>query len=314
MLKKLLLEGRTYREISKVIEKSISSICDEIKRNGKVLEVYDPHKAHQQSLQRLLERRKRGKLEKSDILRQYVVEKLEEDWSPEQISGYLKKEAKGKNVLSHETIYQFIYSKKGKDMKLWKHLRHRRKPQRIHWGTRKTRRALIPNRVSIHERPEQINTREEFGHWEGDLMIFSETKAVLAVFVERMTRKTVAVVNENKTSSEMAMALHELLSSAGQLNVKSITFDNGTENVCHQKIREDYMESFSTFFCDPYSSWQKGTVENTNKLLRQYFPRHILPENITQDFLDQILKKLNDRPRKCINFNSPSQSFLSCSV
>jgi len=129
-----------------------------------------------------------------------------------------------------------------------------------------------------------------------------------------MTRKTIAVVNENKTAQEMEYAFHELISSAGQTQVKSITLDNGTENVCHQKVREDYMETFYTFFCDPYSSWQKGTVENTNKLLRQYLPRDIPPEQLTQDYVDSVLEKLNNRPRKCLNFSSPNSSFLNRSV
>ena len=145
-------------------------------------------------------------------------------------------------------------------------------------------------------------------------MIFSEQQLVLAVFVERMTRKIITVVSENKTAQEMEYALHELISTAGQIHVKSITFDNGTENVCHQKVREDYAETFFTYFCDPYSSWQKGTVENTNKLLRQYLPRNIPKEQLTQDYVDSITEKINNRPRKSLNFNTPLNSFLSCSL
>ena len=156
--------------------------------------------------------------------------------------------------------------------------------------------------------------KEEFGHREGDLMIFSEMKLVLAVFVERMTRKVIAVVNQNKTAKEMEMAIHELITSAGQINVLSITFDNGAENVCHQKVREDYSFCFDTFFCDPYCSWQKGSVENANKLLRQYFPRDVSMEDLTQDKVDAVVKKLNNRPRKCLGFKKSSDEFDFCSV
>jgi IS30 family transposase len=313
ILSELLQQGESYREIRKVINKSISSISDEINNNGGRRN-YDPHKAHERALKNKMERKKRKKLEISEGLKGYVIEKLREDWSPEQIAGELRKQAQEKTVISTETIYQFIYSKEGKRLKLWKHLRHRKKPERVPWGSRKKRKISIPNRTSIHDRPQHINTREEFGHWEGDLMIFSEQRTVLAVFVERMTRKTIAVVNPDKTAQEMEYALHELISSAGPTQVKSITFDNGAENVCHQKVREDYMETFYTFFCDPYSSWQKGTVENTNKLLRQYLPRDISKEQLTQDYVDSVLEKLNNRPRKCLNFSSPNSFFSIRSV
>lgn len=312
MLAELLQSKESYRQIAKILQKSISSISDEIRRNSEH-GAYDSYRAHEISRVRALERRKRTKLEISEGLKQYVISKLKEDWSPEQIDEQLRNEANGKTVISHETIYQFIYSDEGKSLRLWTYLRHKKKPERKHWGTRK-RRTIIPSRVSIHKRPAHVNNREAFGHWEADLMIFSHTKSVLAVFVERKTRKTVAVVNENKTASEMEMALHELLSTAGQTNVHSITFDNGTENICHQKIREDYSESFTTFFCDPYCSWQKGSVENMNKLFRQYFPRDILPKNLNQDAVDTAVKKLNSRPRKCIGYKTPSDMFTTCSV
>jgi IS30 family transposase len=313
MLAELLQQGEKYREIKKVIGIGISSISDEIKRNS-VDGKYDPYIAQTKAMERHTEKSKRTKLEISEGLKQFVIAKIREDWSPEQVAGELRNLAGGKTVISHETVYRFIYSEEGKREGLWKHLRHRKKPERVSWGTRKKRRVPIPDRVSIHKRPEHINDREEFGHWEGDLMVFSETRSVLAVFVERMTRKVVAVVNENKTASEMEMALHELITSAGQTNVLSVTFDNGTENVCHQKVREDYGSCFKTYFCDPYSSWQKGAVENMNKLLRQYFPRNISAENLTQDRVDEIVQKLNSRPRKCIGYQKPSEKFRSCSV
>lgn len=313
MLSELLEEGAKYREIKKVIGFGISSISDEIKRNS-VNGRYDPYVAQSKAMERHAEKSKRTKLEISEGLKQFVISKIREDWSPEQIAGELRNLANGKTVISHETVYQFIYSKEGKKEGLWKHLRHRKKPERVSWGTRKKRKVSIPERVSIHKRPEHVNAREEFGHWEGDLMIFSETRAVLAVFVERMTRKVIAVVNEDKTALEMEMAMHELITSAGQTNVLSVTFDNGTENVCHQKVREEYECCFRTFFCDPYSSWQKGAVENMNKLLRQYFPRNISAEKLTQDRVDEITEKLNNRPRKCIGYQKPSEKFKFCSV
>ena len=314
MLADLLEKKTSYRKISRVIQKSISSISDEIERNS-IHNKYDPYEAHRIASLRELEKGKRTKLELNPQLMNNVIDKLKDDWSPEEIAGEFKSKTNGINIISHETIYQLIYSPEGIKLKLWKHLRHRKKPKRVSFGTRKCRKINIPNRVSINERSNAINLRLEFGHWEGDLMLFSKISLVLAVFVERMTRRVIVVLSQDKTAEEMKLALHELIGNAGQINVKSITFDNGGENVCHQEIRELYdEENLKTYFCDPYKSWQKGTVENTNKLLRQYFPRSINPELLTQDYVDEVATKLNNRPRKCLNYITPKNQFALCSV
>lgn len=313
MLYKFLKEKYSYREISKIIGKSVSSIFDEIKRNTQNRESYDPYEAHKRASQRIVERKRRRKIEISSGLKKYIVEKLIEDWSPEEIAGVLREEAEGKTIISHETIYQFIYSLEGKSLKLWQHLRHKKESYRRGLGARRTR-PIIPARISIHQRPAVINQRQRFGDYEGDLMVFSSSPKVLAVFVERKTRKVFVTLNENKTAQEMEYSMHEMITSSGIHFVQSMTLDNGLENVCHEKVRNDYGNSFTTYFCDPYSSWQKGTVENTNKLLRQYFPRNIAPEKLTQDFVDSIVKKLNNRPRKCLHYSTPYQEFKNCSV
>ncbi len=311
ILSELLKENQPYREIGKVIGKSSSSISDELKRNS-LFGKYDAFIAHRKAQEREKERGKRTKIEISPGLKKYILQKIEEDWSPEQISNNLKILA-GKNVISHETMYQFVYSAEGKKLKLYTHLRHKKEPRRRSFGTRQTR-IKIPERVPIHFRSEAINKRIEFGHWEGDLMIFPQQRQVLAVFVERMTRRTVAIINPDKTALSMEMAMHEFISRVGQVNVKSLTLDNGTENVRHINIVHDYAETIQTFFCDPYCSWQKGTVENTNKLLRQYFPRTIDSRFLNQDFADKVVLRLNNRPRKCISFNTPLHYFSLCSV
>ena len=117
-----------------------------------------------------------------------------------------------------------------------------------------------------------------------------------------MSRKVCIVINQDKSAKEMEMALHEMICQFGQTNIRTITFDNGKENVCHQKVREDSLMSFDTFFCDPYCSWQTGSLENMNKLIRQYFPRDLPPEKITQDFADLVSEKLSSRPRKCLGY------------
>ena len=313
MLANLLKEECSYRQISPVIKKAISSISDEMNNHSKRRKFYDAYIAQRKAELKRINKHKRTKWECSYGLRTFIIEKIKAGWSPEQIAGYLKKEAQGKSIISHETIYQFIYSQEGRKIKLWKYLRHKKESYRRSWGIRKHR-TKIPDRVSIHQRPRVINDRARFGDYEADLMIFSHTKKVLAVFVERRTRKVFAIVNEDKSSRAMEMALHEMITSAGIYDVKSITFDNGLENVCHEKVRNDYNNSFQTFFCDPYSSWQKGAVENMNKLLRQYLPRDIHPDQLTQDFVDFICQKLNNRPRKILNYKTPHNYFFNCSV
>ena len=305
--------GFTYRKISKLIGKAISSISVEINRNGG-LKRYKYYEADTRAMLKKYQRKKRRKkLDFSLFLKKYVIGKLRDELSPEQISGELRVMAKGKSIISHETIYQFIYSEEGAELGLWKHLRHRAKykyPKRRSWSKRNGRRGpTIPNRVSIHSRPSRIDKKEEFGHWEADLMVFPKNPNVLAVFVERKTKQTYSFVNNDKSAAQMKRALHAFIEQAGLENVKSITFDNGLENVCHEEVRNEYGNVFDTYFCDPYCSWQKGLVENTNKLLRQYFPRKILSKKLNQDRLDSVISKLNSRPRKTLQFTSPFSAF-----
>ena len=294
-----------YREIAKLVEKSISSISDEVKRNGG-LNKYDPHQAEKRAQKIKLEKTKRTKLEISPGLRAYVIQKLKDDWSPEQISETLCQKAR-KTVLCHETIYKFIYSEEGRKLKLWQHLRHKKRPERVLHGTRKAQKnkSKIPQREHISLRSRAATERSESGHFEADLMIFSNTGIVLAVFVDRCTRKTWAYFNPNKTASAMLDTIREFVCDAGVANVKSISFDNGTENFYHNIVRDEF-GTFRTYFCDPYCSWQKGTVENTNKLLRQYFPRKCSPNILINENLRNALHKLNNRPRKCLNFKTPN--------
>ena len=314
MLSNLLRHGKKYREISKRIDKSISSISVEIQKNGGSNH-YDAYIADAKAAIRRRCHTKRTKLEKSLRLKEYVIQRLREDWSPDQIHGELKRLSGGKTILSHESIYLFVYSKEGQLLELWKHLRHRYKymyPRRRSWNKRRKKGPTIPKRVSIHKRSAHIDTKGEhrpFGHWEADLMVFSKQKGVLVVFVERKTKQTFSFVNTNKGAKEMEYALHAFIEYAGVQNISSITFDNGLENVCHEEVRKEYAYQF----CDPYSSWQKGLVENTNKLLRQYFPRNINPQDLTQENLDIALLKINNRPRKLLKYNTPSKSFNSCS-
>lgn len=308
ILKDLLQRGVSYRGIGQRLNKSHTSVSDEIKRNKSPDGRYCPIEAHKKAFCRKNQRKKRTKLEISPGLKIYIVQKiLCEQWSPEQIDRVLRIKSGGNVVISHESIYQFIYSPEGRKLKLYQYLRRKKKPIRQPFGTRK-KRFIIRDRVSIHRRHEKINKRQEFGHWETDLMIFSNQKFVLAVTVERLTRYTIATILPNKTALEMKQALYRVILDSGQLNVKSITFDNGSENVLHHELKHEF-PGLETYFCDPYCSWQKGLVENTNGLLRQYFPRSIDLGRVSQHDMDIIVTKINNRPRKCLHFTSPSLAF-----
>lgn len=305
MLADCLKQKQKYRGIAVILKKSVSSISDEINRNGGWLN-YDPFEAEARALQHKHQRHKRSKLEISPGLKRFVIDHIREEWSPENISGFLAQKA-GKNVISFETIYQFIYSEKGKSLGLYKHLRHRKEPSRIHQGIRKAQasKRAIPDRTHISLRDPGALERSRPGHFEVDLMIFSHTKQVMAVFVDRCTRKTWIYMNPDKTAAVMLDTMREFVCDVGIANVKSLSFDNGTENFYHYKLKYEFPD-LKTFFCDPYCSWQKGTVENTNKLLRQYFPRTIDPLNLNFFSLKNALHKLNNRPRKCLLFRSPN--------
>lgn len=303
ILKNLLQRGVSKREIAQRLKKSHSTILDEIKRNS-TNGIYIVTEAHKKYLVRKRSRNKRSKIEISPGIKKFIIDKIRlEQWSPEQIDRHLRIKSGGKCVISHETIYLFLYSDEGKKLKLYQHLRRKKKPIRQSFGSRK-KRHIIPQRVSIHRRHKSIDERTEFGHWEVDLMIFSHQKFVLATAVERVSRFTIATILPNKTAIEMKQALQHFIIDYGQQNFKSITFDNGSENVLHHELIHEF-PGLKTYFCDPYSSWQKGSIENINLLFRQYLPRSTHLGKLNQSDIDLICYKINNRPKKCLHFLHP---------
>lgn len=179
--------------------------------------MYDPYKAEARVQKLKQDRSKRTKLEISPGLKEFVINMIKEDWSTEQISETLRQKAKGKCVISTETIYQFIFSDEGKQLKLWIHLRHKKKPQRQSWSERRKYKARIqiPDRHHISLRSPAAKLRTEYGHFDADLMIFSHTKKILAVFVDRYSRQTYAFINPDKTASAMKDTLREFVTTVG---------------------------------------------------------------------------------------------------
>jgi len=303
----MLKDGERHRSIAKVVRKGKSTVSDEIRRNAMEYERgYRADVAHERSLRRQQNKGKKPILQRNGSLKAYIVHQITlEQWSPQQIAGELKT-THGVHMISHETIYQFIYSDEGRKLKLWLHMRRKKKPYRQPWGKRRQR-ILIPERVSIHEREDEANLRTEIGHLETDSMIFTNQKAILSVQVDRLSLKCVITRLPNKTALETKSALVDAINELGEHHIKSITFDNGTENMRHIDLRDTY--EIRTYFCDAYCSWQKGLVENINGLIRQYFPRYTDMSKVTDEQIYEVQEKLNNRPRKSLGFLTPNQAF-----
>ena len=308
VIEKLLKQNLSYRSIGKVLQRSHTTISDEIKLNSGQLG-YCAERAQHYHEQRQLNKGNKRKLEINDRLREYVIKKLNKDWSPEEISGRLK-EFPNEDIgyVCHETIYEYIYSIEGIREKLYLLLR-RYKPRRTKWHSRRKRGAGIKDRTSIHERPIEISERTDLGHWETDSMIFSQQKGILSVQVERKSRLTRIHKCLNKTAEETLEAIVKTIDSIPLKYVLSFTYDNGTENVKHTELKE--MFGIETYFCDPYCSWQKGLVENTNMFIRQYLPKNAPIDSISDEEIYEIQEKLNNRPRKCLKYMTPNEYFNS---
>ena len=306
----LVKTSLSIRAIARYMNRDHSIISRELRRNGDGRKKYKAEVA-----QRRVERRKIKKrvckLEKYILLQEYVENMIQIDWSPEQISGVLRssnapKELQGIYV-SHETIYQWIFYRSDVYKELYKHLRTFRKKRYKH-GKRKSRGITIQKRVSIHKRPLVVAQRARYGDWETDSMIFSKGKACLSVQYERKSMLVRICKIENKSANETLRAIRQCIDSLPQYCFNTITFDNGTEGAYHYKLSYDY-PGLKMYFCDPYASWQKGGVENMNKLIRQYLPRSTNLHQLSDENLYQIQETLNNRPRKGLNYKSPNQIF-----
>ena len=297
--------GISNKEIGRRLHRHHTSISRELQRNT-IGNVYTAISAHHVSEVRNHASRKKAAL-KDPHTYAYVVEKLRTGWSPEQIAGRLKKETH-KTVICHETIYRYIYlTSDGRKQSLWEYLPRHRHTRRIRYG-RKGRHPQIPDRVSIHNRPDEVNKRNVFGHWEIDAVEGRGHKEAIATLLERVSRYYQAVKISSLEAEEANRAHLSVLGMYPDFARKSATFDNGKENTNHMKLWQYY--GISTYFCDPYCSWQKGSNENHNGLLRRYIPKKTDFALLSQFELDEIIDEINDRPRKCLNYATPKEVFM----
>lgn len=293
--------GMSRSKIAKEIGCDKSTISRELRRN-KGLRGYRPDQAQRKSDDRKHVAKKATTVSASTKNRVSIL--IRQDWSPEQVSGYLKKE----NILiSAETIYQLILNDKRAGGTLYTHLRHRKKKYKKRYGTI-DRRGSIPNRRSIDDRPKIVEEKIRIGDWEADTMIGKNHKGALVTLVERKTKFALIAQVDNKSAEQVTAAIVLLLSPYKE-NVHTITFDNGKEFAYHEKIAQEL--NVEIYFAHPYHSWERGLNENTNGLIRQYVPKKSEINEAIQSQLESIMNKLNHRPRKSLNFDSPMNCFYN---
>lgn len=302
--------GYSMRKIAALLCRSASTISRELKRNSnqETLE-YEPYQAQQYSYQRL-PRPKQRKISTNLLLRCEIQDKLDINWSPEQISNWLKATYQGETQMnvSHETIYQALYVQAKGSLKrdLIGQLRQgrvKRKPHRV--KDERLTRYREPG-LTISERPAEVEDRAVPGHWEGDLILGKENNSAIGTLVERQTRFVILLhLPGRHTAEEVQEAIIKKMQYLPELLKGSLTWDQGPELAQHRKISTSL--NMPIYFCDPHSPWQRGTNENTNGLLRQYFPKGTDLSVYSEAYLDAVALEMNERPRKTLNWNTPLQ-------
>ena len=299
-------QGFTDADIGKVIGRHKSTISRELARNASV--TYGCYRAHRAELRSAARRSAASRHQrlKNDTIRSYVREKLSEDWTPELISGRLVEDHPGIRI-SPEAIYQYIYAKDTPDREqLIAGLPRQHRKRKPKGKGRKSKKVIIPNPVSIDHRPLIVEAREEIGHWETDSMVSSQNKAALNTLVERTCRLTYITKIPRKTAQHTADAIIRRLKHLPPEARRTLTLDNGTENAGHQDITSAIQ--IHCYFAHPYHSWERGSNEQVNGLIRRYLPKGTDFSMITDLQIKEIENKLNNRPRKCLGFKTPFEA------
>ena len=296
--------GHSVRQIASALDRAPSTITRELKRNRGSWVGYKPAYAQQ----RTRERRWVGsRLKREPTLLRVVLEGLARGWSPEQVAGRLAKDH-GRKVISYETIYRFIYAEiaRTKDYR-WRHYLPRGKSRR---GRRSRKRSssatFIEGRVSLAQRPPAVSDRSVPGHWEADLMMFASYGQAILTVHERQSRLLLAIRLASKSAQLVAYHLGRVFSALPQRLRQTVTFDNGTEFARHRLL---HRLDVDTFFCDPYSPWQKGGIENAIGRMRSFLPRKTDLATLKSSRFKALIAAYNNTPRKCLDFKTPAEVF-----
>lgn len=289
----ILLEKRySYRKIGEAMGRSPNTVSYEVRENS-VNGAYDPLKADRKAKERKRASKYQWrKINHDKALQRYIISGLEKHWNPDEISGKMK-EGKEPFFASKTAIYEWLYSARGQ--RYCQHLysnRYQKKSRK----TKKTERIMIPDRVSLDKRFLGAGNRTRYGHFEGDTVVSRRGgRGGMSVLSERKSRLLVARKLHSMSPTENLRKIRDMMRS---LNMKSVTFDNGIENKRHASI------GIPTFFCDPYASWQKGGVENGNKMLRRYFPKGTDFSSVSQNAIDRATRIINEKPRKILGYRT----------
>jgi len=308
-----LWRKKSLRIIAKELDRSPATISRELKRNCPVqIRVYTPRLAQEKAKKRIQKRASRYRL-KTPLIRDYVISKLKENYSPEQIAGRLNINHP-KFMISHEAIYQFIYSQYhrqgygdciGEDLRIY--LKRRHKVRHRKYVPFRPKRLKIKDAVSINERPEEIDLRLKIGHWEGDSVVSRQSKVGLNTLVERKSGLVFISKVQNGKAEITANTVIDRLMLLPSKKRLTLTLDNGSENAGHKTITEKL--GTKCYFANPYHSWERGTNENTNGLIRYYLPKKTDFRLISNERIKQIENILNNRPRKRLNWLTPLEVF-----
>lgn len=292
-------EKRSHRKIAALINKHHSTVSKEVKRNTG-LRGYRPKQAQEIAQQRHKNKPRHIKLT-ADVQR-LLTDNIKHEWSPEQIQGRLR--SKGLPMVCATTIYKFIQQDKASGGELHKHLRHR-KPYKKRTGASETRGQII-GRISIDERPAIVDEKTRIGDWEADTVIGKGHKGVLVTLAERVSKKTLIAYVSSKHAKVVTEAIVKLLLPE-KAHLHTITFDNGKEFAYHAQIKEAL--EVDNYFAHPYHSWERGLNENHNGLIRQYLPKGMALDKVTDEDITIIQNKLNNRPRKLLGYKTPNEVY-----
>jgi len=303
---KMRAQQASMQQIGDRLGRSKGTISRELSRNVSSTRDYKPHLAQRYYEKRRDASKEPYRLEEDAWLTEYVQKKLKRYWSPEQISGKLRQDH-GIDI-SPVTIYSWVYRNREEGGDNYKYLRqsHRRRRKR---RAGEDRRGQMPDRRMIDERPEFVNDRSRIGDWESDTVEGRKGSGFIATHVERKSRYTVAAKTGDKSSDTVTKATLEAMKKLPSEKVRTMTFDNGKEFAGFKELEQGL--NMTGYFARPYHSWERGTNENTNGLLRQFFPKGMDFSTIAQTDVDIALELLNNRPRKCLNYRTPTEVFWS---
>ena len=303
----LRLEKKTLHEIASALHRDKSTIQRELKRN-RGSHGWHPRQAQQLAETRQEHCRNARRINEADW--NQVADYIRLDLSPQQAIERLHLEQGRQRQISHETVYQHLYARHKMGCSLIKHLRGQ-KPYRKRYGSGEQRRGAIKNRVSIDDRPDIVNQKVRLGDWEGDTIIGKHQQGVVITLVDRASRFTLAERRHSKHAKGVTQSIRRLF-APHQDKCHTVTFDNGKEFALHAELRTHLQ--VAVYFAHPYCSWERGLNENTNGLLRQYFPKNTNFKTIHQQELQRAVDKLNHRPRKCLGYRTPYEVFYNLDI